>query len=214
MTISKEDYLKAIYKLSKKGDVTNKVLSNYLSVSASSITEMIRKMQELGYLKYENKLIKLTEKGHNIAVTTIRKHRVWELFLYNVLDFDLTEVHQEAEKLEHVTSDKLLLKLEKHLFFPNDYDEKNIDIDPIHYENSIKKLSDSNIGDKVVILNYEKKDMELKKYLSSKGIDLKQEYEIIDNKIYDSSLVLQNVNGNIIKIGKKAAEHIEIYKLK
>lgn len=206
MTISKEDYLKAIYKLSKNQKISNKNLSQYLNIKPSSVTEMIKKLEKFEYIKYENKEIILTDLGEKIAVQTIRKHRVWETFLHNVLNYNLDEVHEEAEKLEHVTNDKLLYKLEKYLFFPDDVENS------IQNENRIMKLSECNVGDKIVIISHEK-NIELKKYLEEKGLKLKNIYKIVEKNDFDDLLILKS-NDDIEKfVGKKAREILEVYKM-
>lgn len=213
MTISKEDYLKAIYKLRKLGNVSNKILSKYLKISAASVTEMIKKLEKLEYVKYENKNIDLTEKGVEIAIYTIRKHRVWEIFLYNVLGVELENIHCEAEKLEHITSDMLLLKLEKFLFFPHNYKDEDVFISSKDYEKSIVNLSECKKGDKFIIISYMPNN-ELKVYLEKKDFNLKQIYEIIEIDEFDESFILKCETNNSISIGNKAAKMIEVYKIR
>lgn len=213
MTISKEDYLKAIYKLKKIGNVSNKILANYLKISAASVTEMIKKLEKLEYVVYENKNINLTEKGMEIAIYTIRKHRVWEIFLYNVLGVELDYIHSEAEKLEHITSDMLLLKLEKFLFFPKEYKDEDVFISPKDYEKSIISLYECKKGDKFIIISYNQ-NYDLKQYLEKKDFNLKQIYEVIDIDTFDEAFILKCDENNNISIGSKAAKMIEVYKIR
>mgnify|MGYP000874763307 FL=1 len=113
-----EDYLKGIYSLKEKNNYSNKNLAIYLNISPASVSEMIKKLSNENYLKVNGKDLELTEKGSELAKDIIRKHRVWEVFLVDKLGYDKSEIHDEAEILEHVTSEKLLKKLEKFLFYP------------------------------------------------------------------------------------------------
>ena len=120
MTISTEDYLKAIYELD--GDikrVSNKEIADNLLISPPSVSEMIKKLQGESYIDYiPYKGIILTEKGLNRAVKTKRRHLLWEKFLIDQLGYEVDEAHDEAEKLEHFTSDKLEKRLDKYLGEP------------------------------------------------------------------------------------------------
>lgn len=120
MSRSLEDYLKGIYTLKEKEQYSNKNLAEYLNISPASVSEMIKKLEKDNYVKINGREIELSEKGYTIAENIIRKHRVWEVFLVEKLGFSLEEIHEEAEKLEHVTSEKLLEKLEQFLFYPKE----------------------------------------------------------------------------------------------
>lgn len=120
MSRSLEDYLKGIYTLKEKEQYSNKNLAEYLSISPASVSEMIKKLEKDNYVKINGREIELSEKGYTLAENIIRKHRVWEVFLVEKLGFSLEEIHEEAEKLEHVTSEKLLEKLEQFLFYPKE----------------------------------------------------------------------------------------------
>ena len=120
MSRSIEDYLKGIYSLQKKNEYSNKKLAEYLNISPASVSEMIKKLVNDKYLTIDKKNIRLTEKGNAFALNVIRKHRVWEVFLFEKLGYEKEEVHKEAEILEHVTSDKLLQRLEEFLFYPTE----------------------------------------------------------------------------------------------
>ena len=120
-TISKENYLKSIYSLnSTHGEnVSTSQVAQKLEITNAATSEMARKLAKLGYLNYEKyKGVELTEKGRKVALQIIRRHRLWEVFLINVLGMSWSEVHDEAEKLEHNTSETLINKIDEHLDFP------------------------------------------------------------------------------------------------
>lgn len=104
-----EDYLKAIYLLQARGvEVNNSALANDLDISPASATNMVKRLAELGlleYTPYQN--ISLTESGEKVALEVLRHHRLIELYLHERLNLPWEQVHEEAERLEHVLSDAL-----------------------------------------------------------------------------------------------------------
>ncbi len=117
---SEENYLKAIYKLLEKEDVvyTGDIAAK-ISTRASSVTDMLRKLSRKGlvnYRKYNG--VTLTPEGKKIALKIIRKHRLWEMFLVEKFSFGWDEVHEVAEQLEHIESEKLVLQVDKVLNYP------------------------------------------------------------------------------------------------
>lgn len=213
MSRSIEDYLKGIYTLKKKKEYSNKKLAEYLNISPASVSEMIKKLVNDDYLTIDKKIVKLTEKGNKFALDIIRKHRVWEVFLFERLGYDKEEVHKEAEILEHVTSNKLLQKLEKFLFYPKEcphgspifYDVKNFN------EENIINLSEAEEDDEVVILSVED-NIELYDYLRDLNINLKEEYIVDKKDPFDGPIYLKSKAGHEKAVAFNAATMIKVYK--
>ena len=213
MSKSIEDYLKGIYTLKKKKEYSNKNLAEYLNISPASVSEMIKKLVNEGYLIIEKKKVKLTEKGNNFALDIIRKHRVWEVFLFEKLGYDKEDVHKEAEILEHVTSNKLLQKLEKFLFYPKEcphgspifYDLKDFD------EGNVIKLSEAEEDDEIVILSVED-NIELYDYLRDLNINLKEQYIVEKKDPFDGPIYLKSKENSKKIVAFNAATMIEVYK--
>ena len=213
MSKSIEDYLKGIYTLKKKKEYSNKKLAEYLNISPASVSEMIKKLVNEGYLIIEKKKVKLTEKGNNFALDIIRKHRVWEVFLFEKLGYDKEDVHKEAEILEHVTSNKLLQKLEKFLFYPKEcphgspifYDLKDFD------EGNVIKLSEAEEDDEIVILSVED-NIELYDYLRELNINLKEQYIVEKKDPFDGPIYLKSKENSKKIVAFNAATMIEVYK--
>jgi DtxR family transcriptional regulator, Mn-dependent transcriptional regulator len=115
-----ENYLKAIYKLQKREKrVTTSAIAEKLAVTNPTVTAMIKKLAKEKYLKHISYFgVVLTEKGEKIAIGVIRKHRLVELFLKEILGLDWDKVHVEAEKLEHVISDEILDRMDRLLGYP------------------------------------------------------------------------------------------------
>src|SRR5690554_1850211 len=121
LTQSEENYIKAIYYLQKVLDkpVGTNDLANRMDTKASSVTDMVKRLSEKSYIIYEKyKGCELTESGEAVALKTIRKHRLWETFLVEKLNFGWEEVHEIAEQLEHIQSVKLTNRLDEFLNYP------------------------------------------------------------------------------------------------
>ena len=174
---------------------------------------MIKKLVNDDYLTIDKKTVKLTEKGNKFALDIIRKHRVWEVFLFERLGYDKEEVHKEAEILEHVTSNKLLQKLEKFLFYPKEcphgspifYDVKNFN------EENIINLSEAEEDDEVVILSVED-NIELYDYLRDLNINLKEKYIVDKKDPFDGPIYLKSKADHEKAVAFKAATMIKVYK--
>jgi len=117
---SEENYLKTIYHLQTKDDnVTTNELAEKLQARPASITDMMKKLKTrklVNYQPYQG--FRLTPEGKRVALGIIRRHRLWEYFLAEKLNFNWDEVHEVAEQLEHVSSKKLIDKLDEFLEFP------------------------------------------------------------------------------------------------
>jgi DtxR family transcriptional regulator, Mn-dependent transcriptional regulator len=116
---SEENYIKAIFHLQKDGTVTTNELSAELSTRPASVTDMMKKLRSkklVHYKAYHG--FRLTIEGSKVALLIIRRHRLWEFFLAEKLKFNWDEVHDVAEDLEHVSSKKLIDKLDEYLGFP------------------------------------------------------------------------------------------------
>src|SRR5881398_743012 len=120
LTEAIQDYLKAIYKLQDaSGRVTITAVARDQHVSAASASAMLKKLGALGLLDHEPyRGARLTEAGERVAVEVIRHHRLLELYLAHALGLHVDDVHDEAERLEHVISEELEERIDKALGFP------------------------------------------------------------------------------------------------
>ena len=117
---SKENYLKAIFHLQQEQEtVSTNALAESMQTKPASVTDMLKKLKTQKLLQYEKyRGVKLTAEGKKVAIQIIRKNRLWEYFLVEKLQFGWEEVHEIAEELEHVSSKKLIDKLDEFLDFP------------------------------------------------------------------------------------------------
>jgi DtxR family Mn-dependent transcriptional regulator len=114
-TVAKEDYLKLIYKIIEEDKkVSVSLIANHLRVGYSSVSNMLKKLKELGWIEYNPyKPIFMTKKGNVIASQIVSKHRLTESFLVNVMGFKIKEVHEIAEEIEHINSPKFFNRMKK-----------------------------------------------------------------------------------------------------
>jgi len=131
---TEENYLKAIFSITEKGQQTasTNAISHQMKTSAASVTDMVKRLAKKKLVIHEShKGVKLTKNGNQVATKLVRKHRLWEVFLVEKLNFLWDEVHDIAEELEHIQSDDLVKRLDKFLGFPK-FDPHG---DPIPDEN-------------------------------------------------------------------------------
>ena len=214
MTISEENYIKVIYHLSlvsPKGVNTN-AIAGMLNTKASSVTEMLKKLSDksvLIYQKYQG--VNLTETGLLIAKMIVRKHRLWEVFLVEKLHFSWDEVHEIAEELEHIKSEKLVNKLDEFLDFPA-FDPHG---DPIPDENgAIKKVEKLLLSEAKINIDYQcvgVKDTSVAflQYLDKQKISLGSKLKVIEKESFDETLTLL-IDTKNITISNKIATNLYI----
>lgn len=210
MTYSEENYLKVIYHLSlnqNKGITTNSI-ANEMESKPSSVTDMVQKLADKGlviYKKYQG--VSLTDEGMFTALMIVRKHRLWEVFLLEKLDFSWDEVHDVAEQLEHIKSEKLVDKLEQFLDFPTEDPHG----DPIPDRNGKiaavdkKLLSEMAVGKKVICVGVKDSSSAFLQYLDKQQIALGSAIEVISKEDFDMSLTLKLGDKQVTVSNKIAA---------
>jgi len=210
MTYSEENYLKVIYHLSlnqSKGITTNSI-ANEMESKPSSVTDMVQKLADKGlviYKKYQG--VSLTDEGMFTALMIVRKHRLWEVFLLEKLDFSWDEVHDVAEQLEHIKSEKLVNKLEEFLDFPTEDPHG----DPIPDRKGKiaqvdkKLLSETAMGKKVICVGVKDSSSAFLQYLDKQQIALGSAIEVISKEDFDMSLTLKLGDKQVTVSNKIAA---------
>ncbi len=216
--ISQEDYLTAIFRnLDEAGEIKPNLLAEKLEISNAAVTDMLRKLSRDGFVNYQKyKSIKLTNNGESYAKNMLRRHRIWEVFLNQTLGMSWDKVHEEAEKLEHSSSDELINLLEEFLdypeFDPHGYPipDKNGKIKKSKSVVAITELSENDIV-KVIRVNDDVKN--LLSYITKIGISLGKEIIIKDKLEYDGS-VLVKIDNKEMNISNKIASNIFVEKIK
>ncbi len=214
MTLSEEDYIKVIYHLGKgkKSTVSTNAIAEKMATKPSSVTDMVQKLSDKGLVNYKRyKGVSLTEIGTKTALNLVRKHRLWEVFLVNELDFAWDEVHEVAEQLEHIKSEKLIDKLDQHLGFP----EVDPHGDPIPTKNglfteSIKKLlNEIPINTSGICIGVKDSSKTFLKFLDRKRIALGAEIKVLEKEEFDGSLQI-SIDGRDLHISKQIATNLYV----
>ncbi|GAB5398495.1 MAG: metal-dependent transcriptional regulator [Aureisphaera sp.] len=213
-SLAEENYLKAIYHLEQdvKGGVSTNSIADKMDTKPSSVTDMVQKLAEKGVLSYKKyKGTTLTSKGRKTAAGVIRKHRLWEVFLVDKLDFHWDEVHEIAEQLEHIHSEELITRLDKFLGHP-DFDPHG---DPIPDKNgNVKKtekklLSELTKKQKGVCVGVKETSSEFLQYLDKRKITIGTKLTVLGKEFFDGSMIIQ-VGRDQFFISKKTAENLYI----
>ena len=216
-TYTEENYLKAIYKLSlvHEDGVNTNAIAELLETKASSVTDMIKKLSDknlINYVKYQG--VTLTPKGKKVAVNIIRKHRLWEFFLVNHLNFKWDEVHDIAEELEHINSEKLIDNLDKFLDYPK-FDPHG---DPIpdkegniyhHKEISLADLEEKQSG---IIVGVKDHSTQFLKYLEGIQLLLGTRVTALKKFDYDDSILVATGDKKEIIVSNKVSRNLYIKK--
>lgn len=212
MTFSEENYLKTIYHLTiiSDSEISTNAIAEKMETKASSVTDMLKKLSEkdlVNYKKYQG--VSLTEKGKLSAKMIVRKHRLWEVFLVEKLDFSWDEVHDIAEQLEHIKSEKLINRLDDFLGNPTEDPHG----DPIPDVNGriikiekqlLSELYENQIG---ICVGVKDTSSEFLKYLDKQGIALGSKIEIIAKESFDLSVKIK-VDTNDLTISNKIASNL------
>lgn len=213
---SEENYLKAIYHLQEGGGKVNtNALAGRLNAKAASITDMMKKLSGKGLLNYTPYYgFSLSTEGKRTALMVIRRHRLWEFFLADRLNFDWKEVHSIAEELEHVSSKKLIDKLDEYLGYP----ENDPHGDPIPDRKgkirqiplmALHELALNQSGEILQVINQSEQILE---HLKEKGLSLGTKVEVKKIFSFDQSLEIKAKN-KIIVITKQLAQSLLVKKL-
>ncbi|MGB5942694.1 MAG: metal-dependent transcriptional regulator [Leeuwenhoekiella sp.] len=214
MTLSEENYLKSIYTLQKESPkgVSTTVLSQYLQSKPASTTEMIKKLHEKDWVAYQPyQGVTLNDTGENLALKVIRKHRLWETFLSEKLNFTWDEIHDVAEQLEHIHSEKLVRELDRFLGFPK-HDPHG---DPIPDESGKmpkmdkQRLSKLEAGEKGICIGVNDTSSSFLQFLDKQKINLGSEIEILSIENFDLSMTVI-VDGQEMLLSKIATENIYV----
>lgn len=217
ITLTEENYIKAIYHLGSNGEktVNTNAIAEVMQTKASSVTDMIKKLSEKNYADYKKyQGVTLTEEGKFVAINIIRKHRLWEVFLVEKLNFSWDEVHEVAEHLEHIKSEKLVNQLDAFLEFPK-HDPHG---DPIpdkegkfqHIEKII--LAKAEVGSVYKCVGVDDSSSSFLKYLDSNKIALGSVITIKHKEPYDNSIKIELEDREIV-VSQNVAKNLYLKKV-
>ncbi len=211
-SFTEENYLKAIYKLLENETVvTTNAIAEKMSTKAASVTDMLKKLSDkkmINYQKYQG--VSLTNKGEKVALMIIRKHRLWEMFLVEKLSFKWDEVHDVAEQLEHIDSDKLIAQIDKFLNYPK-FDPHGDPIPDVNGKFQIQKsvlLSTLKLNEQGVMTGVVDHSSAFLQYLDKCGIVLGNDIKIKEVIAFDKSLQITVNKKNTLFISNEVAKNI------
>ncbi|MGZ3752687.1 MAG: metal-dependent transcriptional regulator [Mucilaginibacter sp.] len=212
-TFTEENYLKAIYHLSlQSASVSTNQIAASLNTKAASVTDMLKKLAEkelINYTKYQG--VTLTAPGEKIAISIIRKHRLWEYFLVEKLNFKWDEVHDVAEELEHISSKELVDRLDDFMGHPK-YDPHG---DPIPDSNGLfkahelKPVSTLVVNESGVISGVRDHSTAFLQYLEKMQLTIGKKIKIAEINDYDHSVTLL-VEDKKVHISREVANNLLI----
>lgn len=218
MSISIENFVKTIYLQDQRlgGDTRPGTLAKVLNISNAATTDMARSLAQkdlVNYTRYQK--LSLTPEGRKLALKILRKHRLWEAFLSQTLNLSLHEIHEEAERLEHATSDFLADKIDEYLNFP----VADPHGDPIPCSNGMETpkssaivLSEAEIGKEYTIIRLFSSNPDFFDFCASNNIDIGstlkieknfEEMKMIEVSIGEKQLLLNEEFTNIIYVETK-----------
>lgn len=211
---TEENYLKTIYKLAEAEpgqDVSTNRIAAALTTRAASVTDMLRRLAEKELLEYEKyKGVRLTAEGRRLALLTVRKHRLWEVFLVQHLGFSWDEVHDVAEELEHVQSPLLMRRLDSFLDFPT-LDPHG---DPIPAEDGAVRrpahrlLAELAVGECGTLAAVKDTSPPFLQYLDKVGLPLGAQVRVLDRVAFDNSLELCINEGHTVLISAEVGRNL------
>lgn len=207
MSVAVENFVKAIYKNDKNDSNNTKPgnIAKKLGISNAAATDMAKKLASKNLLNYEKyQALQLTDKGTQMALSIVRKHRLWEALLFKLFDMSLHEIHKEAELLEHQTSDFLANKISTYLGNPK-FDPHG---DPIPNEkgeittldNSLA-LSQTTAGKTYVIARLMSDDKEFFDFCALHGLKYGNKITVT-NQFKKNKMTQLTINNNTILLNE------------
>lgn len=215
MSVAIENFVKAIYqnKMNDALDTKPSTIAKKLQISSAAATDMAKKLAIKGLVDYEKyQELKLTPEGTNIALRIVRKHRIWESFLFKLLDLSLHEIHREAELLEHQTSDFLADKIHEYLGSP-DFDPHgdpipNNDGEIVEVKNAIS-LANAIEGESYKISRLQSDDKDFFDFCATSGL-INGELIYIEKQFEKTQMTQITINNTTLLLGYNFTSLIKI----
>ena len=210
-----QDYLKVIWTASEWSEdtVSTKMLSERIGVSASTVSEAIRKLADQGMVDHARYgAISLTERGRHAAVAMVRRHRLIETYLVRELGYGWDEVHDEAEILEHAVSDLMMSRIDAKLGFPQraPHGDPIPSVDGDISSPEATRLSDYANGQNGRVARISDSDPAILRYFDTVGITLDLVITVVERRDYAGTVAIElgHEESNTIDLGQRAAEAI------
>jgi DtxR family transcriptional regulator, Mn-dependent transcriptional regulator len=213
ISFTEENYLKVIHRLSEatSEDISTNAVAELMQTKAASVTDMLRKLADKGWVNYQKyQGVRLSPAGEKIALSIVRKHRLWEVFLVDKMGFNWDEVHEIAEQLEHIESDELVQKLDAYLGFP----KTDPHGDPIPNKEGILPelaylhLSDIKAGKNCILMGVAQDSAIFLQLLTKLNLSLGSKLAIMEINEFDRSFFVSINDAEPIFISHEVAKNI------
>jgi DtxR family Mn-dependent transcriptional regulator len=213
LSLVEENYLKAIYHLSDGGNeqVSTNAIADAIHTKPASVSDMIQKLDRKGVIKYTKyQGVEVTNAGKTAALKVIRKHRLWEVFLVDQLNFNWDEVHEVAEQLEHIKSPLLIERLDAFLGHPtvDPHGDPIPDAEGVIRAKPQKPLDELNPGNHGVVRAVKDSSPAFLQHMDKLGAYLGAKVKVVDKVNFDSSMEISIDQANGIFISKEVAQNI------
>jgi len=214
---SGEDFLKAVYTLQQtlpEGEnarVSTNALTQVLSITAPSVTDMAQRLTREGYIDYvKYRGVRLTDSGRKLALKVIRRHRLIELYLVQELGYALHEVHDEAERLEHAVSDRFVQAIALRLGHPqfDPHGDPIPDADGTIPRRDLFSLAELPLATPARVSRFIARDPDMLQHALDRGFELDTPLEVTARDPFQGPLTVRLGNANLIVIGHHVAESI------
>lgn len=215
LSLAEENYLKAIQKLSESDltKISTNDIANMMNIAAPSVSDMLKKLALKKMISYEKYYgVKLTKQGELIAYSLVRKHRLWEVFLTQKLNFAWDEVHDIAEQLEHIKSDELINRLEKYLGSPK-YDPHGDPIPDAKGQIQLRKqvqLNELKKNEKAVIVGVKDTGIIFLQFLDSIKLSLGTKLQMKNIAEFDQSIIIKLNDNRELMLSHLVAQNIYV----
>ncbi|MEM6379450.1 MAG: metal-dependent transcriptional regulator [Bacteroidota bacterium] len=213
---TEENYLKAIFKISEKtgSNASTNAIAQAMDTSAASVTDMIQRLSAKSLINYEKyKGVTLSEAGQQIATSLIRKHRLWEVFLVEQLQFSWDEVHEIAEQLEHIKSEELVRRLDSFLEHPK-FDPHGDPIPDAEGNFTFRKqvlLMDLDVEEEGIVVGVQDTSTQFLQYLDQMKLVLGVEVKLLERFSYDESIRIEvKQTQKQLTLSKKVCQNIYV----
>jgi DtxR family Mn-dependent transcriptional regulator len=213
ISFTEENYLKVIHRLSEatSEDISTNAVAELMQTKAASVTDMLRKLADKGWVNYQKyQGVRLSEEGEKIALSIVRKHRLWEVFLVDKMGFNWDEVHEIAEQLEHIESDQLVNKLDEYLGFPktDPHGDPIPNKDGILPELAYLHLSDIKAGKNCKLMGVAQDSAVFLQLLTKLNLNLGAKLDIKEINEFDRSIFVSINDAEPIFISHEVAKNI------
>lgn len=214
---TEENYLKAIFKISEAegSSASTNAISKKIQISAASVTDMLKRLAKKDLIHYKkHKGVTLTERGDKIARQLIRKHRLWEVFLLEKLDFAWDEVHAMAEQLEHIHSPELVERLDKFLGHPkfDPHGDPIPDADGNFAERQQTLLCNMRTSEAGTIVGVNEHSTAFLQYLDKMKLVLGTSIKVLEYFEYDESFRVEINQNTALLLSKKVSQNLFVSK--